>query len=350
MTYCAGWKYGGSVYLLADSAATGSAPPSTAHSNFGELHTEIRGEYVEEALLKIVPLADGIAVAFAGDVSLATKIIDFLMENLQFYGNSLASLLAAATTSLAPFPPDRQVELLLAASSADGGSQLLHWDTVHGLDGGISDYYQIGSMVSYHKQLTPEVLSWLARGNPPADRFLAIAIAVVQSYGIHSNLMEQNIGGLVFGVRTQAGISAWQEDTTFVLYDAGLANPTWVSAFARDDAIVTNSSQTNEVRVLMHSASTPSAQAWTAKWNTYVKTHLESNRYRYWVFLSTQGQVITLIRRKNLDLESKYVRIIKTGENKFDMALSQELVSVLRTPLVDRRDGGLPFRFNVLND
>ena len=350
MTYCAGWKYSNSVYLFADTAATKNSPPTTTHSSFGELHAQVRGEHVEESLLKIVPLSDGIAVAFAGDVQLATSIIEFLSENLEANASDVRPLLSSVTTSLGTFSRDREVGLLLAVSDSLREPQLLHWNTASGLDTSESDYYQIGSLTSYHSALTPQVLSLLAKGNLAPDRLLSVLTAVVQSYGVHDNLIQQNIGGLIFGLRTHAGKTIWQEDTNYVLYDPQVKSPIWVSAFVRDNVVVLNSSQTNDIRCLAHSVSTASIQAWCDKWQNHVKSHLETDRYRYWVFISMLGKVITVLRRDNLDEESRYVSLRKTGDGKFDMGISGELMSLLKQPLIDMQDGSLPFRLNFRND
>lgn len=350
MTYCAGWKYSSSVYLFADTAATKDSPPTTTHSSFSELHAQVRGEYVEESLLKIVPVSDGIAIAFAGDVQLATSIIEFLSENLEANVSDLRSLLSSVTISFGPFSRDRTVELLLAASGPLGEQQLLCWNTVSGLDTSDSDFYQIGSLESYHSAVTPLLLSILAKGSLAPDRLLSVLTAVVQSYGVHDNLIEQNIGGLIFGLRTEAGRTIWQEDTNYVLYDPQIKNLIWISAFVRDDVVVLNSSQTNDIRCLAHSVSTASIQAWLNKWQGYVKSHLETDRYRYWVFISTLGKVITVLRRDDFDVESRYVSLRKSGDGKFDMDISGELMSLLTKPLTDLHDGSLPFRLVFRND
>lgn len=350
MTYCAGWKYSNSVYLFADSAVTKNLPPATSHSSFGELHAEVRGEHVEEALLKIVPLSDGIAVAFAGDVQLATNIIQFLWENLGKDTGDLRSLLASVADSFGPFSRDRDVELLLAESGLLEESQLIYWNTASGVDPSESDYYQIGSLTSYHAALTPQVLSLLTRGNLAADRLLSVLAAVVQSYGVHDNLIEQNIGGLIFGLRTYAGKITWQEDTNYVLYDPQIERLIWVSALVRDNVVVLNSSETNEIRCLVHSISTPSIQAWIDKWQDNVRSHLETDQYRYWVFISIAEKVITVLRRDDINSASRYVSLTKTGDGRFEMGISGHLKSLLQKPLKDMRDGSLPFRLNFRND
>jgi hypothetical protein len=109
MTYCAGWKYADTIFLLGDTAATKRSRPTTPHSSFGELHAEVRGEHVEETLLKLVPIAPGTAVAFAGDVRLATEMIGFLKSNYDD-AKPLDKLFSSLAASLGPFHSDRFVE------------------------------------------------------------------------------------------------------------------------------------------------------------------------------------------------------------------------------------------------
>lgn len=73
MTYCVGWKHQGAVFLLADAALTKLAEPSTDCSSFGELHGKVRGEHVEEALLKLVPVGKATAAGTAAKTAGASK-------------------------------------------------------------------------------------------------------------------------------------------------------------------------------------------------------------------------------------------------------------------------------------
>jgi hypothetical protein len=349
MTYCAGWKYADSVFLLADTAVTKRSRPTTLQSSFGEFYAEVRGEHVEESLLKLVPIAPRSAVAFAGDVRLASEIVAFLKNN---YNDTapIDSLFSSLTTILGPFARDRPVELILASSRNGAQPCLAHWDTLHGLSPQRSDYYQIGSLTSYHAALTPQVLGVLAAGKLVPERLLPMITAVVQSYGVHDNLIDMNVDGVVFGLRVNAGGISWQDDTNYVLYDPLVANVAYVSAFVRKNVLVVSSSLTNEVRVLAHSASTPSLSDWLGCWESYVKKHLSSDQYRYWIFLSILGKVITVLRREALDRKSRYLRFDASEDGKFKIEMSPELISVLTEPLLDRGDGSLPFRLNFRND
>lgn len=349
MTYCAGWKYKDTVFLLADTAATKLAKPSTTYSSFGQLHAEVRGEHVEESLLKLVPLGTGSVAAFAGDVQLATQCLDFLRDGLATT-NGIRDLLQLLTTNLGPFRPDRAVELLVATSAEVGKCELVRWSTVHGTDVKASDFYQIGSLTSYHSALTPALLSQLVAGNLDAKRMLSIATAVVQSYGVHDNLIDMNIGGLIFGVQTTLGVVTWQQDTNYVLYDPSFAFRAWITAIARDNALVLSSSLTDDTRVLGHSISMPRRDLWNEQWLTSVKAELDSGKSPCWVFISMLGKIITVIFRTDVSKDSRYVRLTHCGNGKFDLALSPELMALLRQPLEDRNDGNLPFRLNVRND
>lgn len=349
MTYCAGWKYENSIYLLGDTAATKPSSPTTVRSSFGQFHDKVRGAYVEESLLKLIPLAPGIAVAFAGNVQIASAVIAFLKEHYP-YAVSLESLFASLNASLGPFDLSRHVELLLASSPDNAETRLIHWDTVHGLDTNKSDYYQIGSLSSYHAAFTPQVLSILAKGRLAQDRILPTLTGIVQSYGIYDNLINMNVGGLIFGLRVYAGETIWQEDTNFVLYDPSLTNIAYISAFARDDALIVNSSITNDIRVFAHSASMPSSQIWLELWGHYIKNHINSDQYRYWIFISVMGKMITVLRRETFDRESQCIRLHYSGDGKFTLSISPDLKTLLTQPLVDHGDGSLPFRLNFRND
>ncbi len=348
MTYCAGWKYANSVYLIADSLATKLALPVTPSSTFGELHGQIRAEYVEECLLKLVPIAPGAAVAFAGDVALATQIIEFLQGNFGKQDN-ITKLFSSLTSSLGPFDRTRPVEIIFAYSSSNESVELAHWNSIQCLVSADSDYYQIGSLTSYHSALTPRLLSDLVRGRIDPERVLPIITALVQSYGVHDNLIEQNIGGLIFGLRCNGGAIAWQDDTNFVIYDNLMSTTIFASALVRDNAVAVTSSATNDTRVFMHSASTASS-SWMERWKGLVQYEMESDNFRYWVFIRIPDKCITVIRRDDPKKRGQLVRSTYLGSGKFDIAINTQIMDLLRQPLNDLQDGSLPLRINFRND
>jgi hypothetical protein len=349
MTYCVGWKYRDAVFLLADTAVTKNVQPSTSHSSFGQLHAEVRGEHVEEGLLKLVPLNSGTVAAFAGDVELATSCLEFIYGQMDA-GTSLRDVCNALTISLGPFPEERPVDILIAFTDQEGRCELVHWNSSLGLDPTESDWYQIGSLTSYHADLTPALLSLFVSGSLDTERMLPVASAIVQSYGIHHDLLSMNVGGLVFGAQSRLGSVTWQPDTNYFIYSLDFSFRGIITAIARDNTLVVSSSITDDTRVFGHIISMPRQDLWTQDWVERSKREIDSGLSPLWVFISTAGRVITIIFRSDVNKDSRYVKFQNLGGGKFDIGLSPDLMALLQQPLYDRNDGSLPFRLNVRNE
>jgi hypothetical protein len=354
VTYCAAWKSKGTVFLLADTAVTSKTSPTTTHTSFGQLHAEVRGETVHEALLKLVPLGDGIVAAFSGEVSLANHCLDFIRDGVA-QGIGLAELLAAMTVSLGPFEEDRVVELLIAASTKAGDAQLQYWDTRSGLKLDPQDCYQIGSLTSWHPELTLRLASQFHQSSLPQERVLAVMTAIVQSYGVHDNLIDMNVGGAIYGVRTGDGKVQWQPDTNFVLYDASFKFPAVICSAVRNNALAVRSTFTDDLRVFAHTTSLPTPDPIDDEWLASVRSQLDSGRSKYWVFLSTLEKNVTVVCRADVDNPSRLVLMkvdsaIPGEHENVGLSISEELMQVLRRPVTDIRDGSIPFRLTFLND
>jgi hypothetical protein len=88
----------------------------------------------------------------------------------------------------------------------------------------------------------------------------------------------------------------------------------------------------------------------TEDWLQRAKRESDSGATPLWAFISTVGRVITLIFRADVNMESRYVKFTNLGGGNFDLALSPDLMELLRQPLQDRNDDSMPFRLNVRND
>jgi hypothetical protein len=349
MTYCVGWKYENSVYLLADTAVTKSDEPATPRSSFGQMQDKVRGQYVEEALLKLVPISPGIAVAFAGDVQLAGEIIEFLQNKFPF-AETFEKLFDFLKTELGPLPPNRPVQLLLATSAKNGHADLLYWDSIRGLNQNNFDFCQIGSLApTSHADNTTRALNILAQGHIAADLFLPAISAIVQSYGVHDNIIDKNAGGIIFGLRSCGGIISWQEDTNYILYSPSSSSQLgYISAFVCDNVLVVHSALTNDTRMLSHSVSTLSFTDWWERWGAHIQSRRISDRCQYWVFISTAQRMITLVRRQDFKHQGKYFRLKYLDNGKYIKLRIEFLAQLMQ--LLDDGDGSRPFQFNFLAD
>ncbi len=351
MTYCAGWKYKNSVCLLADAGAVNYVASVRHIAVDDESPDDMADGHVAASPLRLVALASGVAVAYAGDVELAGQLLAFLHEH-QAHATSHRELLTRLTLELGPFDAAREVALLLAASSPEGEAELLHWTTADGLDASAADFHQIGTPTAHHSALTPELRGALAAGDLTTERLLPILTAVVQAHGEHVVSKGLQVGDLIFGLRTEHGAIAWQDDTHVVLYEPEFAFSTHVSVRARDHAIAAHSAFNNEVSVFAPAALavTPAHTQRLDAWRRAVHAARDPDRFRLWVFISAGEKVVTLVIRNELERESRLVRVAGINQGKFDLSLSPELTGLLLRPLHNRDRGPVPLHLSVRED
>lgn len=351
MTYCAGWKYKNSVCLLADAGAVNYVASAAPTQGDGESPDDVADGHVAASPLRLVALANGVAVAYAGDVELAAQLLAFLHEH-QARATSHRELLTRLTSELGPFDAGREVALLLAASSPEGEAELLHWTTTGGLDENAADYHQIGTPTPHHAALTPELRGALAAGELTTERLLPILTAVVQAHGEHVVAKGLQVGDLIFGLRTEHGAITWQDDTHVVIYEPEFAFSTHVSVRARDHAIAAHSAFNNEVSVFAPAALAPTPEDTRRidAWRRAVHAARDPDRFRHWVFISAGEKVVTLVIRNELERESRLVRVAGINQGKFDLSLSPELTGLLLRPLHNRDQGPVPLHLSVRED
>jgi hypothetical protein len=349
MSYCAGWKHKGSVYLLADTVSSVQIPPRRQQISLGELLTEHHDEPIEEPALKLVRIAPGAVAACTGDAGSVSRLLEFLQANHAGVTNN-GELLSLLDVSLGPFSDAKPVSLLLASSGSDGACELLRWTSPGGLDTTGSDLLQIGDPTPFHTALSPEILSILAAADPSPERMLPVLTAIVQSRGVSENSSDLNVNGLIFGVRTGLGVATWQEDTLVVLYDQAFASPAHVAVLARSDELVVHASHDAATRVFVPLPSNHRRAPREACWLRGIQDELAADRFRFRVFISTCEQVITLIIRNDFERESGYVRLKRKSNGQFDFSLSPEMTSLLLRPLEDRSQGSVPLRLSLRED
>jgi len=290
VTYCVGWIQGKSVFLAADTAVTSASRPRNTHSSVGELHDRVRDDYVEENLLKIVPIGDGTAAAYAGQVGLCHAIVWFLSQNFS-PTESIATLVQRMIASIGPFDTSDEGSLLIARSTLDGGPELYRWTSGQSkLESGDS-FYSIGSMATY-RDYTPKIVDILPMINATGHRALTSMTALIQSFGVHENMIQQNIGGAIFGLMSTEGAIEWQRDTALMIYDDENPTAIRVKLAAIDNGLIISSSATKENRALLGFVD---GDVWSAKHGAEVERRIHDVPARQWVFLHSQRWLITIV-------------------------------------------------------
>ncbi len=334
MTYCAGWKYKGSVLLLSDAGHPTGGP---------------HGSHAAALPLRLVELAAGVAVACSGDAETAAQIITFLRDHCAQAG-SATELLDMLTSRVGPFDAERPVALLLASSSAHGDAELLRWTTEDGLDASASDHLQLGSHTPHHTALTPELREGLLAADVAPQRLLPIAMAVVQAQGI--NELAKGLGAheLVFGLRTEGGEVIWQDDTHVVVYDQDFASCAHASAQARDGAIAAHCSSSHEASVFVSASATAAEQLRAEDWRRSCRIERDAHRFGCWVFVRASERVVTLVIRSEVARQSRLVRVAGVNRGKMDLSFSPELMALLLQPPRDRSHGRMGLQLSVRED
>ena len=244
MTYCAGWTYRDSAYLIADSVF-GNCPPAEAIFSFGEFPAP----GVEESSLKIAPIGEDMAIAFAGIVNSATEICTYIRDLVKtesglsdpekLFDRVGATYLGNATAT---------VDILLIKAAKGCVPKLFLWDNHKGLDRSVTDFADIGSGA-----LAVPAQENVALGRERQireQRFLPTIMASAQWWTRINRATTLGVGGPIFGLRIAAGTVTWQADTVYVLYDKVKAQQvSVVYVIARANALGVFSTFTNEVRV-----------------------------------------------------------------------------------------------------
>jgi hypothetical protein len=344
MTYCAGWKIGDAAFLIADSAITRPTPPFSTQSSFGQAHRQVRDEHVEEGLLKVAPIGENAAIAFAGDVGLAQQILELLVAHWPSFGNDLGEVHRVLS---ATFPLDRAPDVaFLLAWRSDTGPRLSQWESRHGftvLDG---DSCAIGSIGNYHRTLTSHALQQIRNLNVPQEDVLPAITALVQSFGVHDDLIEQNVGGAVFGLAVDSDGVHWQSDTGYLIYSCLVQQPEFVSASVRDNTLVIHSSITRETIAMMNSAA-PDLQTWLATWDARIAEDNKTDHFSIVVCIRREDRLITVIEREP-GRAGPFMRF-RFAEGQRMLDFTKEIGKVLDQPLEPTPDG-LPFKLVFLRE
>lgn len=334
MTYCVGWIDRNSAYLITDTLRTQRRPPSAERSVVNELHRQINAtDFVEESLLKLVEIRSGIACAIAGDVSRAFDVVDYVAQNIDHF-DSADELLASLNVNFL-IGPERPVALLLAWSSAASPPVLAKWVST---DGSVErgDVLQMGSLNEELQALTRRTIARIAPeiGVDPAVMLAAI-LGCVQSYGLHEDLLAENVGGAICGLAVANGSTAWQPDTMTIVSGRETFFEGYIAAHFRDGVLMLNSSYQPDLKLLVNRDwrdRLAAALEWRQRWGRHLERYVPDllGECQFWIFLSRVRRVVSLAVLRRSPRETEHPFRLQTNEDSFELVPSDEFSTALQ--------------------
>jgi hypothetical protein len=169
-----------------------------------------------------------------------------------------------------------------------------------------------------------------------------------------------NVGGLILGIHTQLGVTTWQHDTNYFLYD--MEGPalsqkmlSYAGASVRDNALILSSSMfAGDVKVFVHSTSAQLKNIDRDGWLEEVIGTVSPSLY--FVFIKKTGKLITLIHRSNPHAKSRFFSWENRPGGSQELVFTPELVGLLCRPVIEPPPGlassqeGFPFSIKLCED
>lgn len=336
MTYCFAWKYQNSVFLIADTLVTQGTPADLQVTNMNEPQCQLApNEFVEERLLKIRELKEGVAVAISGDIRLAFEITDFMREHIDTVGE-VADLFPMVEASFGPFDPILRVQILVVEAVDHGECTIGRWDSQVGYEiAPISSY--IGSLPQRFADVIANLILRLQLDWPSKEAILYSGIALVESYGQCEDLVSQNVGGVVCGLRVQESRTIWMEDVITVLYKDDHTFDGMVSVHVRDGNLCINSTFRGvEGTILVNKSATAHSiaemRAWGDRWLPFLRDYLSEHfmMCNRWLFINRDRLLsVVFLVHTTLDKVEHELRITRSANGDVNFEFRNELSDAL---------------------
>ncbi len=360
MTYILGWKTGSAVYLAADSAiehkqSTNPTNPTRVSqsitSSFGERSVYEPQRTVIEGVQKLINLGDA-AVAICGDYGLCREVVTTFKDALSIVDDPRMAL-EVAVKSNGPFnDPNRQVHLIVAFPESPKPALLafnIEKDQIiHEVQ--TDHLVQFGSIDPAHKSVSPQMIKRLRSLDFQSDQLLVCTLAFLQSYGIHSYLLEHGVGGTFSGLTIGGRSIEWQKDILFCLHNVDNPDVNLVSSIVRDHVLVVRSTLSNSCNYFGDSLTGGLNDDWKARWWDPAFEFPKGGQFDFVVLLNTRFRIITVVEMLK-HLTSAHLRISPvlsegSGDLMLNLASSPVLTEAMMEPLQNRHDGSMGVKFN----
>lgn len=324
MTYCLGWRTKHGVAIIVDSLLSAADPkvfqhPELRRTTFGESQGKInnkRWPYVAEEGMKLRVGAD-VITGFAGDVGVARR----LMDQFQHAYASGRSLREAAKSALGKVA-DRQSDTTVLIGGYEGKKPvLLRIDTKPRGISYVDTLVQVGSVPAAQMRWTATMAGRLAgmasasaSSRDNAERLFTPLIALVQSYGVHDQLVDQGIGGSFLGAWVTPEGAQWQRDTLYATHqaDVNADEAVMCGVMVRPGFACLISNKTDVVKVITVGKDYPDSALLEDA--DEVIAQFDRAGFDYFVSINSQTHIVTVIEmRQSLHHALLSLRPAETG-------------------------------------
>jgi hypothetical protein len=347
VTYVLGVRFRSSLLLVADSAATTFMPTESAGrelSSFGERHVSTGGRIVHEAALKLINVRDKVLLTCAGEPETLFRAAQDLARTLD--SSAVDSSVRRSVERAAENGPGACCLIcaywsmgmpVLASFNREGnGSYERHDECV-----------DAGSLQDPHRMAIREMALGIARDRPGDPATLPYVVAVAQSQGLRSYLLEQGVGGVFVGARaTEQGI-CWLPDLAYCVYRTDMtAENRLVTVIVREN-VVAISSPWGGNSAFCNPINTPDPVAWLTRWQKTLDTKLcRSLDMQYYAFCPLDADETFVVSKESVE-RNRYFTVEEVSPTQWQLTTKKSFVETLRA---GRRapPGGLGFGLRIL--
>ena len=185
--------------------------------------------------------------------------------------------------------------------------------------------------------------------NYPDHKTLISLCAIIQSFTLRHNQMQNGIGGFFAGACLNTEGATWLKDTTYIIYDDFYPNKTNgvnTSIALRENGALLFTPQEGVSNKVFFNTYSENRDEEFEEWyrNHYEETlkKVNSSDSEYLVFLHNSRAIVSILDAKYTD----YIKVVNRSELKFEFTLHQDWLKKLVTEQDTCEQEGYQFTFN----
>ena len=236
MTYCLAWKQNNKIFMLGDSLLSSKSEKTiqSEYSTIGELHGKYNEYFVEESCCKLFQLGS-MLIAFSGYID---NVDDITNELVCKKDNFTLEEIFESIISSSILEQDTEV---LIALSIDGINRLFYLNSNCYEE--IQTFKCIGSGKDINN-LTDTLMNFTKGFEFEKDSpktIITKIVAFLQIIIYKNGFLKYGVGGTVCGGFFEKGITTWNDDIFYYLYEKNIEERNTFNIIIRDNIICTGS-------------------------------------------------------------------------------------------------------------